>query len=493
MIEAHLEQPAKLRAARITLAAIFLTIGAGIAALLIHHKPKAEIRTGFARVPDVAVEVVSPVDFDVPVTTFGTVRAKTKLAIIPQVSGQLVYAHKQLAQGMTIPKGELLFEIDRTIYEARVRQVEAEVKGLESELDRLDQEAVNLGYRIETADAVLAIDEADYTMSKKLYEQDKVGTHRDLDMVYQKYLRQKDVVIQLKNGRAMIPHTKLATQAKLDAARARVTQAKYNLKNTRIFCPFKARVESVNAKESQVVAAHLSIATLTDMDALELSVGVDPRDLRWLAKEITPCALGDIQEKKRPTALVQWSVDKEHHNWRGIVTRFERVDEATRTARLVVEVHDLELDGQVTISGDGPSTTMLSIGMYCRVELPTQQLAGALVVPRHAIHEDKWVYVFEPDDTGDGTTGTIAIRQVPMLRTTDNDDVLVDYQGRTGTRVCELKPGERVIVSTLTRASAGMKVSTHAELFTQKSPEINQPHHPKKTSSRLILAHNFAN
>ena len=41
-----------------------------------------------------------------------------------------------------------------------------------------------------------------------------------------------------------------------------------------------ARVDAVTAQETQVVIASFQIATLTDMEALEVPVVIDPRDLR---------------------------------------------------------------------------------------------------------------------------------------------------------------------------------------------------------------------
>ena len=44
-----------------------------------------------------------------------------------------------------------------------------------------------------------------------------------------------------------------------------------------------------------------------------------------------------------------------------------------------------------------------------------------------------------------------------MLRSLE-DSVLVDYRGREGTEVCELRPGEQIVVSPLTKPVVGMEV-----------------------------------
>ncbi|MCO6439293.1 MAG: hypothetical protein J5J06_19560 [Phycisphaerae bacterium] len=441
-----------------SIAVVLLVVGVGGMYWLVRTKPQPPIRTGFTRSEAVAVTPVVPQVEAAPVVGYGTVRPKNQVSIVPQVSGQLVHTHKELAQGNIIPAGEILFEIDDTIYQARVKQAEAEVAGLEAALARHRQEIRDLDDRIATAHELLAIEERTYQTDKNLFE-DGAGTQAQVDLVYQKYLMQKDAVADLENRRALGPYVESELQAKLEAAQANLTQAQYQLDNTKIKCPFRARVEGSNAYRSQVVTAHLSIATLTDMEAFELSVGIDPRDLRWLAPQIRPAALsqndGDVLPG--PEVRVSSSLPGRPFGWVGHVSRFERVDETTRTARLVVEIRDFEVT--FTPPGTDPSAAPeLSIGMHCRADLPVEPLEDALVVPRHALYENGWVYVFEPDPSDPtGRRGHLGRREVPVLRSVGSA-VLVDYRGRESDEPCELKPGDQLIVSPITRAVVGMDI-----------------------------------
>ncbi len=453
------------RAIAVVLALAIVIAGGATYAWLVHTKPEPPKHHHFARTPEVAVQTIIPVIEATPVVGRGTVRPKRQVKIVPQVSGELVRVHDDLATGKIVPEGELLFEVDPTIYEARVRQVEAEVHQLEAALDRTDQESASLDERIANAEKLLAIDERDYLTSKRLHDDEQVGTQRDVDLVYQKFLRQNDALIELKSRREIIPHVRRETEARLDAARAGLKQACYERDHTKIFCPFDARVEVVSAYASQAVTAHFSIATLTDMSAFEVPVGIDPRELRWLAKAIRPEALQKDADGPRPEAEVRWSLHDQEFTWRGFVTRFERVDEATRTARLIVEVRNVDMVATVAV-GSEESTPSLSIGMHCRVDLPAEPIEGALLVPRHAIHNNSWVYVFEPaSDPADERLGSLTRRVVPLLRSL-GDSVLVDYTGRSGTELCELRPGELVVVSPLRQPMAGMHVRLRDDQIT---------------------------
>lgn len=440
--------------------------GGWTCAWMIHTAPSPQVTTSAARSLEVATVLAQARTDHTPVIGHGTVRAKNQVNIIPEVSGRLTQVHPDLAQGKVIHKGDLLFEIDRTVYEARVRQANAEVEALQAAAEGHDQEQVNLEARLANAEEMLDIDRSDFETSKNLYQVEKVGTQRDLDLVHQKFLRQNDVIVELKSRLSMIPHLNQETRAQLEAARARLDQARHDLESTRILCPFEARVEAVQAYKTQVVTAHFSIATLTDMGAFEISVGIDPRELRWLDGAIRPGTEQPAVGGTEPEVNVSWAFQGQELTWRGHVSRFERVDEVTRTARLVVEIRDVDMVASV-VSGPSNVRSTLSIGMFCKTDLPAAELSDALFVPRHAIYDNRWVYVVEPSsEQGDGRGGILARREVTMLRSV-HDDVLVNYADRVGSEVCELKSGERVVISPLLKPVVGMKVRLRDDSFTE--------------------------
>ena len=503
-------------------AAALVAGGAVSMAWLISTKPAPPMRTTLGRVLQVEVAPVRMRIEATPIVASGHVRPKNQVNIIPQVSGRLIFTHEDLAQGKVISKGELLFSVDPAVYEARLHQAEAEVRALAAALERHDQEVINLREAVTNAEQMLAIDDRDYLVSKRLYDKDNVGTQRALDQILHNYLRQKGIVVEFRSRLAISPHLKLETQARLDAAKSRLEQARHDLSNTKIRCPFDARVETVSAYVSQVVTAFFSIATLTDIQAFEISVGVDPTELRWLAEAIHPQALlgAGPQRDGGPTVIVRWSLQDQEFTWRGRVTRFERIDEQTRTARMVVEVRREDMVATVD-RGNLQLSPALALGMYCRTELPAQPLLDAVLVPRHTIHDNQWVYVFEPDgddssgapsvalakggiagndteasqlalhsqlgsstfDEEPGSTGRLGRRRITRLRSV-GDYVLVDYRGRQGTGVCELRPGELLVVSPLVNPVVGAKVRLGVE---RSQPEVLGLGRPPKNHPQTTL------
>jgi len=89
-----------------------------------------------------------------------------------------------------------------------------------------------------------------------------------------------------------------------------------------------------------------------------------------------------------------------------------------------------------------------------------------LLVPRSAINDGQHVYVFQPDDENPGQ-GRLVLKRVPLLRSV-GDRILVDFAAKSTSRViddqeaksaCELKAGDRIIVSPLPKAVPGMRLA----------------------------------
>ncbi|HNU44135.1 MAG TPA: hypothetical protein PKH26_02430 [Phycisphaerae bacterium] len=438
------------------LAGVCMLVGTGVGIGLLVARPAPQRRAASPLPPAVAAVQVLPAEHSFPVVGYGTVSPQHQVDVIPQVSGRIVQVHNSLAPGRVIPQGELLFEIDSTLYASQVRQADAERRRLQSVLARFDVDEGHLERRIANAERLVKLLEEEYETTRALSVKDEnLYTTQQVAADEQRLLQQRDVLAELCSRRDMIPHLRAETQALLDVAEARLEQARVELSHTRIYCPFDARVEAAGAYLSQVVTAFFSIARLTSLAAFDLSVGIDPRELRWLAQDAHPDALAGAPDRSEAQVVVRSTLLGVDYEWRGYVSRFERVDEATRTARMVVEVRHADLAGNPVGSAEEPRAS-LTIGMFCRAELPGRTLAGALLVPRLAVHENQWVYVFEPDEgAGEAGAGRLGRRLVPVLRSLPGC-VLVDYSGRPGDEVCELRAGEQVIVSPLTKPVVGM-------------------------------------
>lgn len=459
---------------------------------LMATKPEPPVNPQVERVASVAVMEVEPTVFDAPIIGYGTVRPKRQVKIIPEVSGRLVEAHSDLAVGNIISKGELLFQIDDRLYVSKKQQIAAEISRLEAQLERTHKEQANLKERLE-----LALEQQELVMrsverERNLLRQDS-GTAPELELAQERYLRQRDAVLAYQSSLNLMPLQVEEIEALLRIKRAQLDEAELSIEKTKIYCPFDARVDAVTAQNSQVVTANFQIALLTDMEALEVSVVIDPRELRWTALEAFASAIGkDIEDA--PEAAVTWTMLGQEFSWHGRVTRLERLDETTRTAHVVVELRDIMDSLEVR---KGQSRPPLSVGMFCQAKLPTEPLDGALVVPRYAVRDGNNVYVFEPD-AQDPSRGHLAVRRVPILRYA-GDDVLVSFRGGASATqpaadsakaLCELQPGDQIITSMLPKAVEGMRLVRRGAVesglaHASASPGVPMPARPHPADAQV--------
>jgi multidrug efflux pump subunit AcrA (membrane-fusion protein) len=434
-----------------------IVVGAGTVTFwwLAATRPHPKVREDLDATPRVEVMPVVATVFDAPIKGYGTVRPKRQVKIIPEVGGRLVAVHPDLAVGNVIHKGELLFQIDPRTYQSQVVQVEAEIQRLESQLKRQQLERESVQARLALAEEQRDLARKSVEREQGLLSQDS-ATAPELEAAKERLLRHEDSVLTYHSELELIPHQIEETNALLKIKRAQLDEAKLNVERTKIYCPFDARVDSISAQQSQVVIANFQIATITDMEALEVSVVIDPRDLRWTELEAFASAIGEDVDSA-PEARVTWTMHGQSFSWSGRVTRLERLDEATRSAHVVVEIRDIMLSLDMK---RGQTRPPLSVGMFCTAELPTEPLPNALVVPRHALRDGSCVYVFEPD-ANDPAVGHLAIKKAPSLRSI-GDQVLVAYgtpqERSTESPECELQSGDQLVLSPLPKAVNGMRL-----------------------------------
>jgi len=445
--------------------AVILFIG------LVQTRPRPEQRDNIAVSPSVEILLVEPVTFSQPIIGYGSVRPKRQVQVIPEVGGSLVESHPLLAAGNIIPQGELLYAIDARAYESKVAQVQAEIERLGAQLKRHQQNRADLVQRLDLAKQQAELARNSVTRERELLKKDST-TELELEKFQDRYLKQQEAVLAYQSQLAAIPILTEETSALLKLKQAQLGEAQLSVEKSRIYCPFDARVDRVTAQEPQVVVAGAVIASLTDIEAWEVAVAVDPRELRWLDGETF--SNGGTQDRgTEPQAQVTWVAQDITHSWPGRVARVERLDQATRTAHIVIEIAN-----DKTLLNGNLDHSVPSIGMFCRVEIPTKPLPDSLVVPRSAIRDSQFVYLVVPDEK-DAGRGKLEMKQISILRRA-GDVVLVGYEGeQSGDQVLHpdhgLQAGDQIITSPLPNPVEGMSLRLRTSTPDSDSVPLGSP------------------
>ena len=285
---------------------------------------------------------------------FGTVAARLRVQIAPEVSGRIIYANENFVDGGFFKAGQTLVAIDARDYELAVQNAEAAVAQAKVVLDK------------ETAEARVA-------------RQEWLELNSDNRPASPLLLRE--------------PQIAQAT-AGLKAAEAQLARANLNLQRTKISLPFNGRVVSISANLGQFVNPGQQIAMVYGTDVVEISVPVEDSQLEWIN-------IPGLASSNGTTAEVFADFAGSRHKWHGSVIRTGgHIDPSSRMVAVIVEVKE----PFNTSNGRPPLTP----GMFVNVRIKGKVLQNVIRLPRHTIHNGNFVWL--------NRNGKLSIQKVTIAR-----------------------------------------------------------------------------
>jgi RND family efflux transporter MFP subunit len=326
-----------------------LLVGIAILMLFLKLRQSPERAEQALPAPLVQVRTLAAADVQMMVEGYGTVSPKVRLQIIPEVAGKVVFVHSELKTGGIIPAHERIVQIDPRDYELAVRQAEAAVAEAQVRIDT------------ETAEAAVA---------RREWQQLHPETEPSSPLV----LREP----QIRQARAA-----------LESAKAQLATAELRLERTTISLPFDVLIASETADLGQYVGIGQALASAYGIDAFEIEVPLEDRDLAWFEILQGSEALGSkAGQADRVAARVHADFAGREHVWMGHVTRTTgQVDPLSRMVPVVIEVPK-PLD---TSEGKPP----LLPGAFVKVLIVGNTLNNAVAVPRDAIRGQNSVWLVD--------------------------------------------------------------------------------------------------
>ncbi len=363
----------------IMLALVILVIGFGTTAVLIKMAKKPDRKTPLPIQPRVTAFTVSADLNPVRIRSFGSVKAKRSITVVPQVSGEILSKSAAFEPGSFITAGQVLLRIDDTDYVLAHETSRANVAQAEFSLAMAQEEA---------------------TVAQR--EWDRIGSHGlDGDQAEPTALVMHE------------PQLKLAA-ANLAAARAARDQAQANLDRCTIKAPFDGRVLSADVDAGQYLRAGSVIGSLYATDIAEVTVTVSDDDVAWIT-----VGYGGSGKGVPVDVTAQFAGDR--HHWSGHAVRLGgAVDARSRLVPVVVEIpNPYQREGQ---------RPALVEGMFVEVLFSTSPQAGSVVIPRTALRPGNEVWVIGPQ-------GKLDIRQVTISRA-GVEQAVISAGLQPGERVC---------------------------------------------------------
>jgi membrane fusion protein (multidrug efflux system) len=339
--------------------------------------------------PPPQVLVAPVIAKDVPLVSewVGTLEGAVDADVRAQVSGTLL--SREYKEGMRVKAGDLLFRIDDRTYRAALEQAEGELR------------------RAEAAYGKASLDVKRYT---PLAAEGAVS-QQELDNAVQ---------------------SQRAGSASVEAARAAAEQARIDVGFTEVRAPIDGVAGVAQAQVGNLVGPNdpNPLTRVSQLDPIRVSFQISEQEYLRFAPLIGKVVSGEAEE--RPAALRLVLADGSTWAHRGrAVPAAESVDPRTGTFQL---------------RGEFPNPDqILRPGQYAKVQVVSDTMTGALLVPQRAVQELQGVY--QVAVVGDGDK--VSMRVVtPGPR---HESLWVIEKG--------VAAGERVVVEGLQKVRDGMVVS----------------------------------
>ncbi|MFA1562613.1 efflux RND transporter periplasmic adaptor subunit [Aliivibrio fischeri] len=278
--------------------------------------------------PLVGTYTVEPISYQQGKTYIGRIEAMEDASISAQVSGYI--QSRQFKEGQMVEKGDVLFQIDPSSFEAQVANAKA---------------------GITQANAALKKAQLDFNRGKNLLPKGNIS-QAEFD----------GLTAQL-----------LSAEAQVEAAQAQLKLAQVNLSYTTITAPFTGRISDSKASIGDLVSPASGVLTTL--------VSLDPIHTRFTISERERLMMGiDAIEGDGKGASSQVEVvlnlenGKEYKHLGKVDFIGNRIDKTTGTLTLRALV-------------DNPEHTLLP-GQHINVNLREKQPTEVLVAPRRAVQSD---------------------------------------------------------------------------------------------------------
>ena len=320
------------------------------ATLLLSSRPQAERRDVEIRRTLVETIMPSPGTQSIDIVGYGTVEPHRRLAVQPQVGGQVMELNDAVRAGGILRAGATILRIDPRDYELAVRQREADVAN---------------------AEVALQLEEARGLVAAREWE--LLGESIETSELGQRLARREP--------------QKLEKEAMLEASKGRLEQAQLELERTTLRTPFNSMVLEDSIEIGQVVSPQTRVATLIGTDRFDVIVAIPLDQLPRL--RVDP---SDPDRSSTATIVQELGAGE-------TVTRSARVDRvigeverAGRLARVRVVVDDpLGLQ-------DSAASVPLLVGSYVQVRIDGPIVEDVVELPRAVVRDNDTVWIMDAAD-----------------------------------------------------------------------------------------------
>jgi len=395
--------------------------------------------------PTVVVERIDQRTVPIYSEYVGQTRAEETVELRARVEGILQKVY--FREGTTIRKGQLLFTIDKRVFEANLQSAKAALAKSVADLAQAKQRTDVLKAQAELADAEATHSKTQQDLARVApLAKEKAVTELELDAATAAEKSAKANVdakqANLTNLEASVKYTIERADAEVSAAKARVIQAQLDLSYCDIYSPINGVIGFLQVDAGNLVGRGDAtlLATVSLSNPLLVDFNISEVEYLKLTNREDP---GSRAKDVRFDLILS---DNSIHTEPGIFKVLDRtVDPSTGTMK-------------VEASFPNPSS-YLRPGQFARVRVAVAEKENAILVPQRAIQElqgAKTVMVVDAQNK-------VQVRTIRLGDKAENYYIVLEG----------LNAGERVIVEGMQKARPGSEVKISGASV---ASEVATPH-----------------
>ena len=298
-----------------------------------------------APAPDVIVEILTPEDFQIKISSNGTTTPLTQTVLTAEVGGEVIYRSKKFSEGSSVIEGEILAKIDDTDLQLQYKNALLQLANAEVQ------------YSLQLAEAEVA---------KQAWE--KMGDGIASDLTLKKP--------QLKQAEAL-----------LAVAKAQVSSAEKKLDKTEIVAPYAGRIQNVNIDLGTTIIPGQPVGAIYTSSEIEVTLAVKDNDLQFLS---IPMDGRKLDPSEQALVEIKSFYKGKNQTWIG---RLERVDGVIAPITRMINLIAVFKNDFIEI--DKPN---LPIGLFVEAQIDGIKLKDIFSIPVNAISQNNEVYIVNNDN-----------------------------------------------------------------------------------------------
>jgi len=394
----------------------------------------------------VTTALVKRADIPLDLQAVGTIEASETVSIMPRVSGQLLRAN--FKQGDIVQKGQLLFEIDPSVYAASVAQAKSTVDQSMAGVRQAQASAQGALALVKNAQAAVHRDQAQANfataeefryrsllaqnfVTREQYTQFKANAES-----YQATIKADQAAVINARAQAQAAFAAVGTnEAGVEASRAALRAAQVQLDFTRIRSPLTGKTGPLLVYAGNIVQANTSsLVTITRLSPVRAVFTLPEKYLPSIQLAMT-------QQKLGVSAIMA--------NDQGLSS----VQDSEQQGKLIFVNNSVDTSsGTIQLKGEFPNTNQaLWPGRFVKVKLDLGVEKNAIVLPSKAIQTGQnGDFVF---GLAKGKKGLVAVMKPVTVSRLFDDRALLSSGVKVGDQIVVegasfLQPGKLVTLST---------------------------------------------